>query len=94
MTSSCCNVLLVVSLQNFLQYEPEELLGLTRQYPSLAAFISPLFGATMASVTYYAPSGVRVAALAGGIGAASVAVTYGGYKMLGIPYGKLGFLFF
>ena len=47
----------------------------------------------MTGLTYYAPSGARVAGLAGTIGFGAVGVTYVGYSMLGIPYGSQGFLF-
>ncbi len=57
------------------------------------SFVSPAFGATMASATYYMPSGPRVAALAGSIGFSAVAATYATYTVLGIPYGSRGFLF-
>ena len=55
--------------------------------------VAPAFGSTMAGVCYFAPSGPRVAALAGAIGFGSVAATYGVYSILGIPYGSQGFLF-
>ena len=76
------------------QFEPDELLGLSRVSPAAASFVSPALGATLASATYYVPSGPRVAALAGAIGFSSVAVTYATYTVLGIPYGSRGFLFF
>ena len=62
--------------------------------PSLGAFVAPCLGAMGAGVTYYAPSGIRAAGLAGVIGFASVGATYTMYSMLGVPYGSGGFLFF
>ena len=56
--------------------------------------IAPAFGALAAGATYYAPSGPRVAALAGAIGFGSVAATYAAYTVLGIPYGSVDYLFF
>ena len=58
----------------------------------ISSFISPAFGATMTGITYYA-SGIRVASLAGALGFGTVAVTYGIYTTLGIPYGYRGYLF-
>mmetsp|Transcript_19181 Transcript_19181/g.54451 ORF Transcript_19181/g.54451 Transcript_19181/m.54451 type:complete len:193 (-) Transcript_19181:164-742(-) len=55
--------------------------------------ITPAFGAMMTGATYYAPSGIRVAGLAGSIGLGAVGATYAGYMALGKPYGSLGFLF-
>jgi hypothetical protein len=48
----------------------------------------------MTGVSYYAPSGVRVAGLAGAIGMGTVGATYAGYTALGKPFGSYGFLFF
>lgn len=56
--------------------------------------VAPAFGSTMAGLCYFAPSGPRVAGLAGAIGFGAVGVTYGLYTALGIPYGSRGFLFF
>jgi len=75
-------------------YDLEDKLGIRAISPAAASFVAPSFGATATALTYYAPSGPRVAALAGAIGFSSVAVTYAAYTMLGIPYGSRGFLFF
>lgn len=48
----------------------------------------------MAGMCYFAPSGIRVASLAGAIGFGAVGATYTLYSALGIPYGSRGFLFF
>jgi hypothetical protein len=76
------------------QFELEETLGLRRYSPALASFVSPAFGATAASATYYATSGLRVAALAGSLGFGAVAATYTIYSVMGTPYGSRGYLFF
>lgn len=57
-----------------------------------ASMVSPAFGAAVAGAAYFAPSGPRVAALAGSIGFGGVAATYVAYGILGIPYGSRGFL--
>lgn len=54
--------------------------------PALAAFLT--------GATYKSQAGPRVAGLAGVIGLGAVGVTYTAYSMLGIPYGRNGFLFF
>ena len=72
----------------------EEQLGLRGTSPAASSILAPGIGAFAAGATYYAPSGPRVAALAGAIGLGSVAVTYSVYTVLGIPYGSRGFLFF
>ena len=82
-----------LSLWIYAQLEPDEKLGLSHISPFAASFVNPAIGATLASATYYVPSGPRVAALAGAIGFSSVAVTYAAYSVLGIPYGSRGFLF-
>jgi len=61
--------------------------------PSLEKMASPAFAAFMTGATYFAPSGPRVAALAGSIGFATVGATYVGYYAMGIPYGFANFLF-
>lgn len=76
------------------QNDLEEVLGVRAVSPALASMVAPAFGSTMAGVCYFAPSGPRVAALAGAIGFGSVAATYGVYSILGIQYGSRGFLFF
>lgn len=62
--------------------------------PTLGSFLAPCLGAVGAGATYYAPSGIRAAGLAGVIGFTSVAITYGTYSMIGVPFGSGGFLFF
>jgi len=47
----------------------------------------------MTGATYYAPSGIRVAALGGAIGLGAVGATYAGYTVIGKPFGSYGFLF-
>ena len=56
--------------------------------------LSPPLAAMMTGATFYAPSGIRVAALGGAIGLGAVGATYAGYTVLGKPYGSYGFLFF
>lgn len=75
-------------------YDLDEQLGLRTISPALASFSAPAFAAFMTGASYYGPSGIRVAGLAGTIGFGAVGVTYVGYSMLGIPYGSYGFLFF
>ena len=48
----------------------------------------------MTGATYKVQAGPRVAGLAGVIGLGAVGVTYTAYSILGIPYGKHGFIFF
>lgn len=68
-------------------------MGVRSISPAAASLVSPAFGAACAGAAYFAPSGPRVAALAGSIGFGTVAVTYAAYGVLGIPYGSRGFLF-
>jgi hypothetical protein len=75
------------------QYELEEVMGIRSISPAAASFVSPGFGAAAAGLTYFAPSGPRVAALAGSIGFGTVAATYAVYSVLGIQYGSRGYLF-
>jgi len=56
--------------------------------------LSPPLAAMMTGVSYYGPSGIRVAALGGAIGLGAVGVTYAGYSVLGKPFGSYGYLFF
>jgi hypothetical protein len=72
----------------------EDLLGARSISPSFGSFVSPAFGAGATGMAFYAPSGPRVAALAGAIGVSSVAATYTLYSIAGIPYGSRGFLWF
>lgn len=55
--------------------------------------ISPPLAAGMTGITYYAPAGIRVAALAGTLGFGMVGATYVGYSMIGKPVGSYGYLF-
>ena len=55
--------------------------------------ISPPLAAAMTGITYYGPSGLRVAALAGSLGFGMVGTTYIGYSMIVKPVGSYGFLF-
>jgi hypothetical protein len=48
----------------------------------------------MTGMTYYAPSGVRVAALGGALGLGAVGATYAAYTVVGKPFGSYGFLWF
>lgn len=63
------------------------------QYTGVEA-LSPPFAAMMTGATYFAPSGVRVAALGGALGVGAVGATYAGYTLMGKPFGSYGFLFF
>lgn len=72
----------------------DENLGIAAISPTAASFVNPAMAAFMTGATYYAPSGIRVAGLAGSIGFGAVSATYIGYSMLGVPYGSQGFLFF
>lgn len=76
------------------QYDFEDMLQLRSISPAAASMVAPAFGATMTGITYYGPSGPRVAALAGAIGFVSVGATYAAYSVLGIPYGSRGYMFF
>jgi hypothetical protein len=55
--------------------------------------LSPPLAAMMTGATYYAPSGVRVAALGGAIGLGAVGATYAGYTVMAKPFGSYGFFF-
>jgi hypothetical protein len=56
--------------------------------------LSPPVAAAVTGATYYAPSGGRVAAMGGAIGAGAVVTTYLTYSVIGKPYGSYGFLWF
>ncbi len=56
--------------------------------------VGPALAAFMTGATYKSQAGLRVAGLAGTIGLGAVGVTYTAYSLLGIPYGKAGYLFF
>ncbi len=55
---------------------------------------SPPFAATMTGLSYYAPAGLRVAALGGALGFGAVGATYAGYAALGKPFGSAGLMWF
>eukprot|EP00536_Pseudo-nitzschia_multiseries_P001292 jgi/Psemu1/317543/estExt_fgenesh1_pm.C_160004 len=55
---------------------------------------SPPLAAMLTGMTYYAPSGVKVAALAGAIGLGAVGATYAGYSATGKPLGSATYLWF
>mmetsp|Transcript_21886 Transcript_21886/g.44973 ORF Transcript_21886/g.44973 Transcript_21886/m.44973 type:complete len:194 (-) Transcript_21886:218-799(-) len=55
---------------------------------------SPPFAATMTGISYYAPAGVRVAALGGALGFGAVGATFAGYAALGKPFGSAGIMWF
>jgi import inner membrane translocase subunit TIM23 len=55
---------------------------------------SPPLAAAMTGITYYGPSGLRVAALGGALGLGAVGATYAGYTVLGKPFGSHGLLWF
>jgi hypothetical protein len=48
----------------------------------------------MTGLTYYAPSGLRVAALGGTLGLGVVGATYTAYSIVGKPFGSYGYLWF
>ena len=48
----------------------------------------------MTGISYYAPTGIRVAALGGALGLGAVGATYAGYTALGKPFGSAGLLWF
>lgn len=56
--------------------------------------VGPALAAFMTGATYKSQAGPRVAGLAGVIGLGAVGVTYTAYSLMGIPYGKQGYLFF
>lgn len=55
---------------------------------------SPPLAAMMTGVTYYGPSGLRVAGLGGALGLGAVGATYTAYTLVGKPFGSNGFLWF
>mmetsp|Transcript_7726 Transcript_7726/g.11047 ORF Transcript_7726/g.11047 Transcript_7726/m.11047 type:complete len:196 (-) Transcript_7726:337-924(-) len=63
------------------------------QYTGPVQPVGPAVAAFMTGATFKCQAGPRVAALAGSIGLGAVGASYIGYSMLGIPYGKLGWLF-
>jgi hypothetical protein len=48
----------------------------------------------MTGISYFAPSGLRVAALGGALGFGAVGATYAGYAAFGKPFGSAGFMWF
>lgn len=69
-----------------LQLEIDRLTGIESSAPPLAAM--------MTGITYFAPTGLRVAALGGAIGFGAVGATYAGYAAIGKPFGSAGVLWF
>jgi len=55
---------------------------------------SPPLAAMMTGVSYFAPAGLRVAALGGALGVGAVGATYAGYTALGKPVGSAGLMWF
>lgn len=55
--------------------------------------VSPPLAAALTGLTFYGPSGIRVAGLGGAIGMGAVGATYAGYTVLGKSFGSKGFLF-
>lgn len=55
---------------------------------------APPFAATLTGISYFAPAGLRVAALGGAIGFGAVGATYAGYAALGKPVGSAGLMWF
>jgi hypothetical protein len=55
---------------------------------------TPPVAAVMTGISYYGPSGIRVAALGGALGLGAVGATYAGYSLIGKPFGSDGFLWF
>lgn len=64
------------------------------QYTGPVQPVGPALAAFATGATYKIQAGPRVAGLAGVIGLGAVGVTYTAYSMLGVPYGKHGYLFF
>jgi len=69
-----------------IQLELDRYTGIESTAPPLAAMLT--------GITYFAPSGVRVAALGGAIGMGAVGATYAGYAAMGRPVGSATFLWF
>lgn len=55
---------------------------------------APPLAAMMTGISYFAPAGVRVAALGGAIGLGAVGATYAGYTAFGKPVGSAGLMWF
>lgn len=55
---------------------------------------APPLAAMMTGISYYAPTGLRVATLGGALGLGAVGATYAGYAALGKPVGSAGFMWF
>jgi len=55
--------------------------------------ITPPIAAAMTGMTYFGPSGIRPAGLAGALGVGAVCATYATYTVVGKPFGSYGFLF-
>lgn len=81
-----CESISLISCFSSLQLELDRYTGFDNTSPPLAA--------AMTGITYYAPAGIRVAALGGALGLGAVGATYAGYTVLGKPFGSNGFLWF
>jgi len=55
---------------------------------------SPPLAAMLTGVSYFAPAGLRVAALGGALGMGAVGATFAGYAALGKPVGSYGLMWF
>lgn len=55
---------------------------------------APPLAAMMTGISYFAPSGMRVAALGGALGFGAVSATYAGYYAIGKPFGSAGVMWF
>ena len=70
----------------FSQLEVDRFTGIESSAPPLAAM--------MTGISYFAPSGIRVAALGGALGFGAVTATYAGYYAVGKPFGSAGVMWF
>jgi len=71
---------------NFHQLEIDRLTGIESSAPPVAAALT--------GISYFAPAGIRVAALGGALGFGAVGATYAGYAALGKPVGSAGLMWF
>jgi len=55
---------------------------------------APPLAAMMTGISYFAPAGLRVAALGGALGFGAVGATYAGYTAFGKPFGSAGLMWF
>ncbi|GKY93728.1 hypothetical protein MPSEU_000339900 [Mayamaea pseudoterrestris] len=74
------------------QLDIEDKLKIRAISPAAASMFNPALAATLSGVTYFAPSGPRVAGLAGALAFSAVATTYTAYSILNVPYGSRGLL--